>query len=110
MLLTAVHYRPTGLAVHPRGYTTLRPLAGAADTYEGASRRSQIVDELGQGVAVVPPGQAGAFCALLLPPLRVARSTGRHGSDPTLPDGQSPARLAADRWSLNQSNLNQSNL
>ena len=36
----------------------------------------------------------------MLPPLRVARFTGRHGSDPTLPDGQSPARLAADRWSL----------
>ena len=37
VLLTAVHDRLTGLAVHPRGYTTLRPLTGAADTYEGAS-------------------------------------------------------------------------
>ena len=37
----------------------------------------------------MPPGWAGAHRALL-PPLRVARFTGRHGSDPTHPPASRP--------------------
>ena len=33
VLLTAVHDQLPGLAVHPQGFTTLRHLTGAADTY-----------------------------------------------------------------------------
>jgi len=65
---------PTGfapsVAVHPRGYTTLRVAAPdwRGGHVWGASRRSEIVDGLRLGVVAVPPGWAGARRALL-PPL-----------------------------------------
>ena len=65
----------------------MRPLTGAADTCEGASRRSQIVDGLRQlGVAVVPPGWA-ALAVPCFHPYEGGPFHGKTQQQPTAPVG-----------------------